>query len=146
MTVEEIKAILGRVRFLEGQIEDAEEELIMLKAKSLKITSVLSQEPVHGGTQDKISEVVANIIEMENYIIDRTEIYIKMRTKAYKLIELIDSPEDAKFIRDWYLKKEKRIDTCNRNGYERRGGYKARNRILGEIAMKLEKLGTLGDT
>lgn len=40
MTIEEIKAILGRVRFVEGQIEDAGEELLMLKAKALKVTSL----------------------------------------------------------------------------------------------------------
>lgn len=145
MTIEEVKAILGRVRFIEGQIEDAEEELIMLKAKSLKITSALSMGPVHGGTQDKIAQVVADIADMENYIVERTEAYKKMRMKAYKLIELLDSPKDAKFISDWYLKKEKRIATCDRNGYERQGGYKARNRIIREIARKTEELATLGD-
>lgn len=62
--------------------------------------------------------------------------------KAYKLIELLDSPKDAKFISGWYLKKEKRIATCDRNGYERQGGYKARNRIIREIARKTEELAT----
>lgn len=145
MTIEEIKAILGRVRFLEGQIEDADEELIMLKAKELKITSTLSQCPIHGGTKDKVAQTVADIIDMENYIVDKVKEYKKMRMKAYQLIELLDSPEDAKFISDWYLKKEKRADTCDRNGYERRGGYKARNRIVKEIAKRSDKLGTLGD-
>lgn len=145
MTIDEVKAILGIVRFIEGQIEDAEEELIMLKAKSLKRTSALSMGPVHGGTQDKIAQVVADIADMENYIVERTEAYKKMRMKAYKLIELLDSPKDAKFISDWYLKKEKRIVTCDRNGYERQGGYKARNRIIREIARKTEELATLGD-
>lgn len=145
MTIEEIKAILGRVRFVEGQIEDAGEELLMLKAKALKVTSTLSQVPIHGGTQDKIAMAVSDIVDMENYIIEKVQLYKTTRMKAYKLIELIDSQEDAKFISDWYLKKEKRIDTCARNGYERKGGYKARNRIVREIARKTEKLATLGD-
>lgn len=42
----------------------------MLKAKSLKITSALSMGPVHGGTQDKIAQVVADIADMENYIVE----------------------------------------------------------------------------
>lgn len=145
MTVEEIKAILGGVRFLEGQIEGAEEELIILKAKSIKITATLSQAPVHNGTQDKIAQAIADIVDMENYIVEKVRAYKKTRVKAYKLIELLDSPEDAKFISDWYLKKEKRMDTCDRNGYERQGGYKARNRIIREMARKTEKLATLGD-
>lgn len=49
----------------------------MLKAKSLKITSALSMGPVHGGTQDKIAQVVADIADMENYIVERTEAYKK---------------------------------------------------------------------
>lgn len=35
--------------------------------------------PVHGGTQDKIAQVVADIADMENYIVERTEAYKKMR-------------------------------------------------------------------
>lgn len=44
----------------------------MLKAKSLKITSALSMGPVHGGTQDKIAQVVADIADAAYLIEVRT--------------------------------------------------------------------------
>lgn len=33
--------------------------------------------PIKGGTQDKIAQVVADIVDMENYIVERTEAYKK---------------------------------------------------------------------
>lgn len=90
MNIEEIKGILGRVRFVRMQIQDNEDELARLKACAESLSTPLSLAPVHTSAgSDKLSNAVINYVAMMDKLSEQTALLHDVEQRAVSLINLL---------------------------------------------------------
>lgn len=103
MTIEEIKAKLKRYRFIAGEISDLLDERERLRSLAEKITPSLSFAPVYGANTDKMTPVVANLIEVERYIENRSKELLRERMEAEQLINRLADERHRAVLKCYYF-------------------------------------------
>lgn len=118
MTIEEIKAKLKRYRFIAGEISDLLDERERLRSLAEKITPSLSFAPVHGANTDKMAPVVANLIEVERYIENRSKELLRARMEAEQLINRLADERHRAVLKSYYFSRRSWEECCVAVGYE----------------------------
>ena len=112
-----IKKDLHELFWMKKNIKRMEEKLIELEAKAAQITSKISKEPKeHDNTVDKLSETVAEIVDLQNEINDQLKIYYKKVRYIEKSIEKLP-PREALLIRLRYLDQKRWEEICVEMNY-----------------------------
>lgn len=96
MTTEEVKVWLRSYRYLKGEAERLEEELLYWRSKSEKMTRAMSGMPSGSGGEDQVSGSVEKIMELENRLEDKLSRMVKQRNEIEKIIDSL--PEQQKQI------------------------------------------------
>lgn len=97
------KKELHELFWMKKNIKRMEEKLIELEAKAAQITSKISKEPKeHDNTVDKLSETVAEIVDLQNEINDQLKKYYERAKYIERSIEALP-PREALLIRLRYL-------------------------------------------
>lgn len=90
----EAKEYLMGVKLLDAQINMRLNELDVLKDKLKHITPVLQQDKVDsgGGTQDRMAQTIATIVDMEQAINADIDRYADMKKTAMAMLDKMDNP------------------------------------------------------
>ena len=90
----EAKEYLMGVKLLDAQINMRLHEVDMLKDKLKHITPVLQQDKVDsiGGTQDRMAQTIAKIVDMEQAINADIDRYVDMKKTAMAMLDNMDNP------------------------------------------------------
>lgn len=90
----EAKEYLMGVKLLDAQINMRLNELDMLKDKLKHITPVLQQDKVDsiGGTQDRMAQTIAKIVDMEQAINADIDRYADMKSTAMAMLDKLENP------------------------------------------------------
>lgn len=85
------KRYLQQIRLYDSRINTNLEELNRLKAMVTKITPTLKQDVVSGGgSQDKLSDAVAKIVDLEAEIDKEIDFFIDARKAVTRTIDKVD--------------------------------------------------------
>lgn len=136
MTIEEIKSKLKRYRFIAGEISDSLDERARLRSLAEKITPSLSQAPVHGGSGDKMGGVVANIIELENYIELKSKELLKARIEAEGLIDSLPDERHRAVLKSYYFSRRNWQDVADALHYD----VRTATRLHGMALLEMKKM------
>lgn len=120
MTIEEIKAKLKRYRFIAGEIGDLLDERERLRSLAEKITPSLSFAPVYGANTDKMAPVVANLIEVERYIENRSKELLRARMEAEQLINRLADERHRAVLKCYYFSRRTWQDVADTMNYDKR--------------------------
>mgnify|MGYP003457434257 CR=1 FL=1 len=90
----EAKEYLMGVKLLDAQINMRLNELDVLKDKLKHITPVLKQDKVDsgGGTQDRMAQTIATIVDMEQAINADIDRYADMKKAAMAMLDKMENP------------------------------------------------------
>lgn len=90
----EAKEYLMGVKLLDAQINMRLNELDMLKDKLKHITPVLQQDKVDsiGGTQDRMAQTIAKIVDMEQAINADIDRYVDLKNTAMAMLDKMKNP------------------------------------------------------
>lgn len=90
----EAKEYLMGVKLLDAQINMRLNELDMLKDKLKHITPVLQQDKVDsgGGTQDRMAQTIATIVDMEQAINADIDRYVDLKKAAMAMLDKMENP------------------------------------------------------
>ena len=106
------KKELHELFWMKKNIKRMEEKLIELEAKAAQITSKISKEPKeHDNTVDKLSETVAEIVDLQNEINDQLKKYYERVKYIERSIEALP-PREALLIRLRYLDQLRWEEIC----------------------------------
>ncbi|MGM9683141.1 MAG: hypothetical protein ACI3XQ_06045 [Eubacteriales bacterium] len=116
MNLEDIKAFLKKIRLYDARISTKSEEIERLREFRLRITS--SGQPTGGsGARDKIGNLTAKIVDLENELAEESAKLIESKSRAVNLIDKLDD-QDQHLI-----------------AYKRYFEYKTWNKIAEEMKM-----------
>lgn len=100
----EAKEYLQQIKKLDVHIDSLLEQVAHLKAMSLKITTTLRQDVSSGsGSQDKIGDAIAKIIDLENEINQNIDEYVDKKREICAVIEKVENPDQAALLHKRYL-------------------------------------------
>ncbi|MTI56140.1 hypothetical protein [Geosporobacter ferrireducens] len=97
------KKDLQEYYWLQKNIQRLEDKLLELETQAAKMTSVISDEPRSGETKDKLSGIVAKIVEVQTRI--NEQLY-----RSYELAEKIEKAIETLPERERYLIRARYID------------------------------------
>lgn len=137
MTVDEIKSKLQRCRFINLQIEMHEEELDRLYSIAEKVTTTLSQMPVHGSDGDKMANNVVNIVEMEKAINSKICELIAAREEAEVIMSALKEPRQRLVIECYYFSTRTWEQCCVKLNYSWRQIHRIHSNALCCMAEKM---------
>jgi DNA-directed RNA polymerase specialized sigma subunit len=87
------KQFLRQIRQLDQEINSKLEEVEKLRSLAEKMTSTLSHDNVsQSGCGDRVSEVVAKIVDLDREITRSVDRMIDLKDKAIRLINQLDEP------------------------------------------------------
>lgn len=138
MTIEEIKAKLKRYRFIAGEISDLLDERERLRSLAEKVTPSLSFAPVHGGDGDKMTAVVSNLVEMDNYIEQRCKDLYKARQDADKLIDTLTDERYRAVLKSYYFSRRTWEECCVAIGYSWQHTHTLHSEALRKLKEQIE--------
>ena len=134
MTIEEIKAKLKRYRFIAGEISDLLDERERLRSLAEKITPSLSFAPVYGANTDKMAPVVANLIEVERYIENRSKELLRARMEAEQLINRLADERHRAVLKCYYFSRRTWEECCVMVGYSWKQIHRLHSHALIELS------------
>ena len=95
---------LQQVRLIDTHIENKLQELGNLKDFVLKITPALKQDAVSGGgTQDKLGDAIAKIVDLENEIDRAIDEYVDKKREISGVLEFVTDPDQLKVLHKRYF-------------------------------------------
>lgn len=133
MTIEEIKVMLKRYRFIAGEISDLLEERQRLKSLAEKITPSLSHASTPSKERDKMTAAVANLIELECYIEKRSKELLRARMEAEQLIDRLPDERQRAVLKSYYFSRRTWEECCVAMGYEWAQIHRIHSRALYEL-------------
>jgi hypothetical protein len=93
------KSYLKQIELLDAKIDTRCEEIMRLKTLATRTTTALGGERVQtSGNQDKISECVAKIVELQNEMNDEIDKFVDLRREAKAIIEECCDPECMRLL------------------------------------------------
>lgn len=128
---------LKQVKLLDIHINSRLEELAQLKALATKTTSTWSAEPSGGsGSQDKMGNAVAKIIDMQQEINDAIDAFVSKKNEVRTLLEKIQNPDQLDILFKVYFQYE----TLTQAACEMGMTYRNACYIHGEALREVERL------
>ena len=98
------KAYLQQVKLYDTHINNKLEELSRLKALSTQITSTIKDVPAFGGgSQDKLGDIVAKIVDLENEINEAVDAYIDKQREIGRLLERLEDADQVAVLHKRYF-------------------------------------------
>ena len=98
------KSYLNQMRLLDIKITDGIEELAQLKALATKVTAALDGEAVSSSkSPDKMTDVVAKIIKLQEYINGAVDKYVDRKREALELLSKVTNPVHYKILHSRYV-------------------------------------------
>ena len=111
------KKELQQLYWLKRNIQQLENKLIELEAEATKMTRQLSKAPIRiSSTDDRLSEIVCKIVEVQNEINRQLEKSYECTAKIEKAIETLP-PREALLIRLRYLDQKRWEEICVEMNY-----------------------------
>lgn len=135
--VGDAKEYLQRVRLYDTHINNKLEELGRLEALSTKITSAWRDIAVQqSGSQDKIGDAVAKIIDLQVEINRSVDAYIDLKREVSGMIEKVKNPDQLKLLHKRYVLGE----TLEQIACEMGTTYRNVCYIHGKALQEIEKM------
>lgn len=101
------KRYLQQIRHYDSRINTKIEEMHRLKAMVTKITPTLKPDVVSGGSsQDKLSDAVAKIVDLEAEIDREIDSYLEAMKKVSKTIGKISNPDQLQVLHKRYVQNK----------------------------------------
>lgn len=111
------KKELQQLYWLKRNIQQLENKLIELETEATKMTRQLSKAPIRiSSTDDRLSEIVCKIVEVQNEINRQLEKSYECTAKIEKAIETLP-PREAYLIRMRYLELKRWEEICVEMNY-----------------------------
>ena len=134
------------VKFLE-QIERADRtidnklgEIYRLRCLATSVTVPTDREAVQtSGVSDKVGNIVAKIIDLENEIDSMIDEYIDIRQNCIEVIESISDPLRYTVIHKHYVQYKSFVEIAEEENYTYQWVLRVHNKALGEIEEILKK-------
>lgn len=103
----EAQKYLKQVRKLDININSMLEQVAHLKAMALKVTTTLKQDAGSGGgSQDKIGNAIAKIVDLEAEINQRIDEYVDKKREICAVIEQVEDADQVDVLHKRYLLHE----------------------------------------
>ena len=137
------------VKFLE-QIERADRtidsklsEIYKLRCLATSITVPTDREAVQtSGVSDKVGNIVAKIVDLENDINNLIDEYIDIRQSCIEVIESLSDPLQYTVIHKHYVQYKSFVEIAEEENYSYDGIMKAKKRALKRIEAILQEKNT----
>ena len=101
------KAFLKQVRLCDMHINEKIAELENLKELTLKITTTWKSDVVSSsGSQDKLGEAVARIVDLEEEINRAVDTYVDKKSEVSKVVEQVNDPDQVAVLYKRYFRHE----------------------------------------
>lgn len=101
------KEYLGQIDFLDRLIQSKQVEVYQLKCLATNVTAPMGSEPVQtSNISDKVGNITAKIVDLENEINDLIDQYIDEKQKRINMIEQIDDPLQYSILHKKYIQKK----------------------------------------
>ena len=131
------KAFLQQVELFDNHINNKLEELDRLKALTTKITTSLKQDVVSSsGSQDKLGDAIAKIVDLEAEINEAVDTFIERKKAVSSIIEKVNNPDQANVLSKRYLLYER----WEQIAMEMNFTYRHTTRIHGEALQTVRRL------
>ena len=125
---------LEQVKLLDVHINSRLEELAQLKALATKTTSTWSAEPGGGsGSQDKMGNAVAKIIDMQQEINDAIDAFVCKKNEVRTLLEKIKNPDQLEILFKVYFQYETLTQAACEMGMTHRNACYIHGDALSEV-------------
>lgn len=141
--IQEIKSLLYRSWTAQAMIESDSELQQRLRCAAKKITPTLSQAPCHGSDQDKLSGIVAKIVDLDNKIQDDVNQLVEALGRNRDIINNISDERYKLILTKRYLNHKHWEDIASEMCYRWRGIHKLHIKALVAakvVAIKLKAL------
>lgn len=104
MTVKEVKDYLLQIRLLDAQIDCMLSNVDSLKESLLRITPVLKQDVVTGGSShDRMSSTIAKIVDLEKEITEKIDTLVDRKAQVISQLEKVRNPDYLKVLQLRYI-------------------------------------------
>lgn len=105
MQMIDAKAYLQRVKLYDTSIESKLREIEHLKEMTTKITATLKQDAAFGsgGSQDKIGDAIAKIVDLQNEINRAVDEFVDLKRNVESMIGQIQNADHAAILRKRYF-------------------------------------------
>lgn len=98
------KRFLQQVKLYDSKINSLLEELDNLKAMVLKITTTLKQDVVSsGGSQDKIGDAIAKIVDLEAEINAAVDGFVNKKKSVNDVLDMVYDPDQYAVLYKRYI-------------------------------------------
>ena len=98
------KAYLQQVKLYDTHIDNKLEELARLKTLATQVTSSIKPVPAFGGgNQDKLGNIVAKIVDLENEINEAVDAYIDKQREISRLLEKLEDADQVAVLHKRYF-------------------------------------------
>lgn len=98
------KAYLRRIELLDAHINNKLNDLATLRTMVTKITATITPVAVSGsGNQDKLGDAVAKIIDLQNEINQKIDMFVDSKREVSAVLEKLQEPEHVKVLHKRYV-------------------------------------------
>lgn len=98
------KAYLRQVKLYDTHINNKLEELARLKVLATQITSSIKPVPAFGGgNSDKLGNIVAKIVDLENEINEAVDVYVDKQREIGRLLEKLEDADQVAVLHKRYF-------------------------------------------
>lgn len=104
MTSQEKKRYLSQYRYIRDEIADLLQDIEEWRTIAEKTTASYNASPSGGGSADKLTNVVAKIIEIKDKCAEHLERMEQVRRNIEKAIEEVDDVELKRILRRRYIR------------------------------------------
>lgn len=101
------KAYLRKIPLLNANINSKLNDLHELRTMVTKITSTISPVCVSGsGNQDKLGNAVAKIVDLQEEINRKVDMYVDLKREAIEILEQIQDPDQVQVLHKRYFENK----------------------------------------
>ena len=101
------KAYLRKIPLLNANINSKLNDLHELRTMVTKITSTISPVCVSGsGNQDKLGNAVAKIVDLQEEINRKIDMYVDLKREAIEILEQIQDPDQVQVLHKRYFENK----------------------------------------
>lgn len=132
LTAEHKKKIkyLKQLKFLDKQIDRNILELEKWESRSCKITTAITGMPGSRNTTDKISDGVANIVDLSHQINDDIDKYVDLKNEILEKINSVDDDRYRNILSDRYISYWTWEEIAWKNNYSWQHVYRLHEKAL----------------
>ena len=127
----EAKEYLERIKLYDAIVDSGVEELAMLRSKVKRITPTMKDGA--GGSssvQDKMAEMVAKIVDLQEEINRNVDIFVDMKREASSLLKKVRNADFYKVLHMRYIQYKSFAQIAAEMGLTERGASKLNGRAL----------------